>query len=123
MSEGKPSFFFGSLRKTQKQTINPPTPVERVDGSQQLGLPSESLIEAEGFWDCWNQYHPSQTYVKGNRAKASPPLALHADTLDVVVKEALSQGLRLQTGWRTSFVAGVLFCKRAIDVLKISRIL
>ena len=31
----------------------PPTPVERVDGSPQLGLPSESLIKAEGFWDCY----------------------------------------------------------------------
>ena len=30
-----------------------PTPVERVDGSPQLGLPSESLIKAEGFWDCY----------------------------------------------------------------------
>ena len=33
--------------------MNPPTPVERVDGSPQLGLPSESLIKAEGFWDCY----------------------------------------------------------------------
>ena len=32
--------------------VNPPTLVERVDGSSQLGLPSESLIKAEGFWDC-----------------------------------------------------------------------
>ena len=28
-------------------------PVERVDGSPQLGLPSESLIKAEGFRDCY----------------------------------------------------------------------
>ena len=34
-------------------SANPPTPVERVDGSLQLGLPSESLIKAEGFWDCY----------------------------------------------------------------------
>ena len=32
--------------------VNPPTPVERVDGSPQLGLPSQFLIKAEGFWDC-----------------------------------------------------------------------
>ena len=32
---------------------NPPTPVERVDGSPQLGLPSEFLIKAEGFRDCY----------------------------------------------------------------------
>ena len=29
---------------------NAPMPVKRVDGSPQLGLPSESLIKAESFW-------------------------------------------------------------------------
>ena len=36
------------------QVANPPTPVERVDGSPQLGLPSESLIKAKGFSDCFS---------------------------------------------------------------------
>ena len=36
----------------QNKDQNPPTPVERVDGSPQLGLPSESLIKAEGCWGC-----------------------------------------------------------------------
>ena len=31
--------------------VNLRSPVERIDGSPQLGLPSESLIKAEGFWD------------------------------------------------------------------------
>ena len=40
-------------KPTGENRKNPPTPVERVDDSPQLGLPSESLIKAEGFWDCY----------------------------------------------------------------------
>ena len=36
----------------KKRVENPPTPVEHLDGSPQLGLSSESLIKAEGFWGC-----------------------------------------------------------------------
>ena len=39
-------------RSLHIRNVNPPAPVERVDGSPQLGLPSEALIKAEGFWGC-----------------------------------------------------------------------
>ena len=41
----------GDLAARGRKTANPPTPVERVDVSPQLGLPSEFLIKAEGFRD------------------------------------------------------------------------
>ena len=51
--QGSCKIDFEKPSHSRRRFGNPPTPVERVDGSPQLGLPSESLIKAEGFWDCY----------------------------------------------------------------------
>ena len=43
----------GALLLSGQVGENPPTPVERIDGSPQLGLPPESLIKAKGCWHCY----------------------------------------------------------------------